>query len=715
MLDPIFPILFLLFISVALIALVAFSSWRQRSVPAAPALAFTAVTAAFWILLYAFEIRAPSSKMALIWHTLKQAAQSLLFIGLVRFVLIYARRDWLLQRKYFALLAVEPLVTQVLYWTNPQHQAVYQGVTQADNGTFLMFTFTPGPYFWIQLFYYFLLVLICVYILSQEFSQAEGIIRTQVGLILAGICLPWSIEILQLLGIIPWPFVDLTPFTFSLTGALLLLALFRYQLLDLLPMAQMAVIQSISEGILILDNQERIIEANPAARHLFGQQIGRHIADYLPEWPAERDPQQIELLELTFEVHDQVRHFELRCSPVYNRRQLIAQLLIFHDISERKMFAQYMELRTAELEAKVAAQISRIQAEQEKSSTILQSVTDAIGMSDATGRINFINNAFEKLTGFSAAELAGKPALYMLYERLPQVKWESLILTLREGRTWEGEATLRRKSGPSYEARLFVSPVQDQENRLIGFVSSHRDISKEKQLETAQQRFITSISHELRTPVTNVQIYANLLQREQSPERRASYMNVFGQQVGRLEDIIEDVIEITTLNGSLHDLDFERAAAAPILKLLYERFSAPATEKGVRLMIQQLDPTLPNIIGDRTRLLQALSELVKNAVAYCPSGSTIILSITECQENGRHFLQFNIEDDGPGMEPEEQQQIFNRFYRGYQAEDGNIPGTGLGLNKANLIVEAHGGRIDVDSRPGFGTQFSVMLPVIQDF
>jgi PAS domain S-box-containing protein len=493
MLDPIFPILFLLFISIALIALVAFSSWRQRSVPAAPALAFTAVTAAFWILLYAFEIRASSTNVALIWHTLKQAAQSLLFIGLIRFVLIYARRDWLMQRKYFALLAVEPLVTQVLYWTNPLHQAVYQGLTQADNGTFLMLTFTPGPYFWIQLFYYFLLVLICVTILSQEFSRAEGIIRTQVGLILAGICLPWSIEILQLLGIISWPFVDLTPFTFSLTGSLLLLALFRYQLLDLLPMAQMAVIQSISEGILILDNQERIIEVNPAARQLFGQQIGRQIADYLPEWPAERDPQQIELLELTLEVNDQVRHFELRCSPVYNRQQLIAQLLIFRDISERKMFEQYMELRTAELEAKVAAQISRIQAEQEKSSTILQSVTDAIGMSDATGRINFINNAFEKLTGFSAAELAGKPALYMLYERLPQVKWESLILTLREGRTWEGEVTLRRKSGPPYEARLFVSPVRDQENQLIGYVSSHRDISKEKQLETAQQRFITSI------------------------------------------------------------------------------------------------------------------------------------------------------------------------------------------------------------------------------
>jgi signal transduction histidine kinase len=215
--------------------------------------------------------------------------------------------------------------------------------------------------------------------------------------------------------------------------------------------------------------------------------------------------------------------------------------------------------------------------------------------------------------------------------------------------------------------------------------------------------------------VTNVQIYANLLQREQNADRMANYMRVFGQQISRLEEIIEDVIEITTLNGSLHDLVWERIHPAPILDLLQNRYTMPAAGKGIRLQVQQLDPTLPYIFCDQRRLSQALNELVKNAVAYCPGGSTIILSITQSVENGRQHLRFNIEDDGPGMEPEELQQIFNRFYRGYQAEDGNIPGTGLGLSKANLIVQAHGGRIDVESQPGFGSQFSVIIPVIQDF
>ena len=120
---------------------------------------------------------------------------------------------------------------------------------------------------------------------------------------------------------------------------------------------------------------------------------------------------------------------------------------------------------------------------------------------------------------------------------------------------------------------------------------------------------------------------------------------------------------------------------------------------------------LPAINGDRDRLVQALGELVENAVIFTPAGGQVTVEAGTVEEKGQRWVTVAVRDTGPGISHEEQERVFDRFYRGSLAESGHLPGTGLGLSIAQEIVRAHGGRVTVASQVGVGSTFTVTLPI----
>lgn len=364
----------------------------------------------------------------------------------------------------------------------------------------------------------------------------------------------------------------------------------------------------------------------------------------------------------------------------------------------------------AGLEAEVEARTADIAEEKEKVEAILRSVADAICLADRDERIQYVNHAFSELTGYELDEVVGAHVESVGAKVGTERERLSIRQTLTQGKIWRGEATGQRKDGRRYEALLTVASVMDSEGRLLGFVSTHQDITRIKELERARSRFLTNISHELRTPVTGISLYTQLLSKGQgAPEKTDRYLQELEAQVARLQALVQDIIEMTALDSGGAVERWELIQWGSLIRDLVERFEDRASEAGLALVGHGPSPGLPAVRGDPKRLSQALGELVENAVNFSAAGGEVAVWVEAAEVEGAQWVRAAVQDQGVGVAPEEQALIFDRLYRGRPAESGKIPGTGLGLSMAQLIAEAHGGRITVESALGRGSLFSLWL------
>ncbi|MFZ5916558.1 MAG: histidine kinase N-terminal 7TM domain-containing protein [Chloroflexota bacterium] len=364
---------------------------------------------------------------------------------------------------------------------------------------------------------------------------------------------------------------------------------------------------------------------------------------------------------------------------------------------------------TEELEQRVAARTIELHAEREKVEAILHSVGDAIAMTDLEMRIRYVNQAFITLTGYTADEALGRRANELLGGHMAEQDRQIARLALAEGQPWQTELTIRRKDGRTYEAAMSNAPMHDAEGKLVGFVTSHRDISRQKELDRARERFMANVSHQLRTPVSNIKLYAQLLQMGRRPERTGHYLSVLVEQSDRLTELVQDMLTMTEIDCGRAILAWERLSLPGLVRDTVTRFQGRAQTAGLILTNEPLPPDLPLVMGDVERLSQALGELVENALVFSPAGSEIVIDVRTVRREDHDWLALSVRDNGPGISPEEQEKVFDRFFRGALAESGHVPGTGLGLSIVQEIMRAHGGQVTVESVEGQGCTFTLWL------
>ena len=369
------------------------------------------------------------------------------------------------------------------------------------------------------------------------------------------------------------------------------------------------------------------------------------------------------------------------------------------------------------LEATVVARTAEIRAEQRKTETILHGVSNAIVMADLDMRIQYINKAYTTLTGYTEQDALGKHVHSLLGSTLFEPGQFSPGSALSRGEPWQGEVSVRRKDGRSYRAMLTIAPVHDVEGKPMGYVSSHADISQRKELEQARRQFMTNVTHELSTPVTNMQVYTRLL-RQGKPEKVEHYIHVLEEQANRLGHLVKDILEMTALDGGQAVQNWDKLILSTLLRDIVTRYRDQAVAAGLSLEIFTLQQVLPSVWGDRVRLSQALGELIENAIIFTSSSEQddgrVQIQVDYVEEDGQRWLTIAVMDNGPGISPEEQERVFDRFFRGCLAESGHVPGTGLGLSFAHDILQAHGGRLTVESELGRGSTFTLWLPGASD-
>jgi two-component system sensor histidine kinase VicK len=279
------------------------------------------------------------------------------------------------------------------------------------------------------------------------------------------------------------------------------------------------------------------------------------------------------------------------------------------------------------------------------------------------------------------------------------------------GEVWHGEMPIERKDGTVYHAAVTISPVRSHADEVMSFACSIRDISALKEVERMKDAFVSNVSHELRTPVTSIKIFLDLLTTA-SPEETDKYLATLNRETDRLHHIIEDVLRLSRLDqGRLQPnitiVDLNELTAR------YVADRTPLAEShGLTIeLLQQSD--IPSTQADEGLLGQVLSILLTNAINYTPNGGKIGVCTQTSRLGTKQAIRFSVSDTGPGIPPEEQAYLFQRFFRGTAGRGSGRPGTGLGLAIAKEIVELHGGQIELESEgvSGHGSTFHVWIPV----
>ena len=232
--------------------------------------------------------------------------------------------------------------------------------------------------------------------------------------------------------------------------------------------------------------------------------------------------------------------------------------------------------------------------------------------------------------------------------------------------------------------------------------SSFHDLRAERD---SLKRFVADASHELRTPITALATFNELLQGSaaEDPAARQEFLRESQGQLARLQWITANLLDLSRLDAGIAGLSVGRHAAADLVESAVAGSRAAAGRKKVSLGVGEVDPSLV-IVCDGQRVQMALSNLVVNAVKFVQPGGIVSVQVT----SGDGRVKFSVQDNGPGITAEEQALIFDRFYRGRGAPGD---GAGLGLAIARSVANAHGGRVSVESAPGMGSTFTLEIPV----
>ncbi len=230
---------------------------------------------------------------------------------------------------------------------------------------------------------------------------------------------------------------------------------------------------------------------------------------------------------------------------------------------------------------------------------------------------------------------------------------------------------------------------------------------KLKSLDRLKSKFVSDVTHELRTPISNLTIYMEML-RLGKAERQERYIKVLEEEINRLAQLVQDVLDLTRMELGTRKTEFHWIDFNQVIDQVFIANHLRAEVKGLKMAFEPA-AYMPPLWADASQLKQVATNLIGNAVNYTPKGE---IKIRTLYDAGQKHAVLQVEDTGMGIHVEDLPHIFERFYRGAQASQSSIPGTGLGLSITKEIVETHKGRIEIASQLGSGSTFTIFLPVM---
>jgi PAS domain S-box-containing protein len=573
-------------------------AWRRRSAPGVLSFALLMAAVTLWSVGYALELVSMEQQTKIMLAKVQYLGIVAVPVLWLIFALQYTQRQRWLTRRTLALLTIVPLIIILLVWTNEAHYLIWNTISLKRYGSLSLLDFTYGVGFWINAAYSYLLLLLGTLTLIQPLMRSLDLYRRQTIALLLGASAPWVGNALYIFDLSPWPGLDLTPFAFTFSGLVFAWGLFRWHLLDIGPVARDAVIESMSDGVIVLDAHGRIVDLNPAAQRILGHSaadvIGQPATDVFAEHAGllAGYRQIIEAREATearaevvLHASEQQHFFDLHSSPLYDRKHRIGDVLVLSNVTERK--------RAEEARAQfIQEQLARAQAE------------EGIRMRDD---------------------------------------------------------------------------------------------------------LLSIAAHELKTPVTALLGYSQLLQRRLTTatvvsDRDQRSLSIIADQAERLNKLILTLLDLSRLQYGKFSINPQPMDICQLTQRIVEATQLMLERHTVHLTCPD-EPVM--LEGDELRLEQVLHNLLQNAIKYSPAGGQISVTI-ERQVDQAYLV---VSDQGIGISEAAQAQLFQPFSRIDSVETHHISGFGIGLYLVKEIVMAHGGVVQVISTEGQGSTFTIRLPL----
>jgi len=344
----------------------------------------------------------------------------------------------------------------------------------------------------------------------------------------------------------------------------------------------------------------------------------------------------------------------------------------------------------------VRSAINDLSSERDTLSAVLDTMADGVVVTDPAGRVNLLNPAARDLLNIRTEAVDGQ----RLMELVRDNELHQVIAACQEEKS-------RQQAEVSLILPLrYLSAIATPLENNGGVLLTLHDLTRMRQVETSQKEFVSNVSHELRNPMASIKAMVETLESGAVADRRVAldFLARMRGDVDRINALVDDLLELSRMESGQFTIVAEPLSLAPVVHTVSRQFSQQAEARQVNI-VADLDESLPLVMADGEKLTQVFVNLVENSLKFTPANGSI--SIRARAEDGH--VQVQLRDTGIGVAPQHLPHLFERFYKVDRSRRDS--GTGLGLAIVKQLVEAHGGRISVESREGEGCSFTFTVPL----
>ncbi|HEY3388320.1 MAG TPA: histidine kinase N-terminal 7TM domain-containing protein [Prolixibacteraceae bacterium] len=734
--NLIFTIYSVFFLATALVSFfVAFLAWQRRFVKGSKELTLLMIAAgigAFWLI---FETAAPTMSEKIFWSKLEFIGGIPTPVLYLIFVLRFTGKDKFISPKYIFLLFIIPVITFALTITNEHHNLIWSGFSAISEKTNLMEYF-HGMGFWIgYIAYTYLMLLLAVVCLFSFIIRQNKPFSFQGWIVLiSGLC-PWITSVVYLTGSNPVTGLDISPISIIISGTLAAYAILNIRFLDLVPVAREMLVETLPDGILALDKQNRIQDINGAAiaflgipnKYIIGfpaSDVGAS-ATWLMNAAISNDAGD----QIDIQNNNENKTFRIIKHTIKN--QPGSRLIVIQDITEQ--VASNKEIRAGEERYRQMFSMFRLMSD---------NIDDFLWAKDMDNKYTFVNKTMcdRLLVAKSVHEPIGKTDAFFINREkethpdnhewhtfsIDPITTDILTISEKDSRKYD---TFGNVQGKFLFLDVHKAPIWDHLGNQIGIVGTARDVTLTKQLEkektvalellqksennlqkinAEKDKFFSIIAHDLRSPFSGflglTEIMAEDLPsltmeeiRDISVSMKKSAVNLFR--------LLENLLNWAKMQQRLIPLKKDLV----VLHLVVEESVAMLLESAKTKEIEIIwhIPHEIEIFADTNMLQTIIRNLVSNAVKFTLPGGKVNISARTTKDKN---VEISVEDTGIGMSPAMVDHLFRLDIKTSRKGTEGEPSSGLGLLLCKEFVEIQGGKIWVESDEGKGSTFHFTIP-----